>query len=411
MLYLDFNISIKDPLWNNIFLNKGLYNIFKSKSFQKLHNIKQLGPTYLSYPSATHTRASHSLGVFHMAKKLITALIKNSEDLNLTKKGVLSFLCAALLHDIGHFPYAHSLKDIISKSHEERATDIILNDEEICSALENDLGIVPLLVCEIIDFSLSPSNSEIQFYRNLLSASIDPDKLDYLCRDAYFCGVPYGIQDTSYIFDHLNYFDGEICIDEKSASSVYQILFSKYMMYKSVYWNDTVRSATAMIKQAIYLALQEGLLEDNDLFDIGDNGLIQIQNNMNFEPYSLIQEVQDNNLYKPTYNESFDSSFDRLKLCSDDYILRLEISNEIFDALFPKYKKLLPFQIIIDIPENINFETDIFILSKQELIPYCDQNALDLKPLLKELRKIRIFTPDYIREDDLNEVLKEICQR
>ena len=94
----DYTEPIRDPVWK--------------------HRIRQLGPAALVYPGATHSRRNHSLGVFHIARRMITTLVRKNTDVDITLDGVKAFLCAALLHDIGHYPFAHSLKDLGLIAHE-----------------------------------------------------------------------------------------------------------------------------------------------------------------------------------------------------------------------------------------------------------------------------------------------------
>ena len=202
-LHNDYTEPIRDPVWKNIYLSRALLEITKAQKFQKLNRIKQLGPAYLVYPGATHTRLNHSLGVFAIAHRLIKHLVAFREVRDLSIQGVKSFLCAALLHDLGHFPFAHSFKDIGIKSHEELTAEIIL-ESEIADIIREYLQMDPEPVAAIIDEKmLYRGPVKVSFYRRLLSGVLDPDKLDYLNRDAYFCGVPYGVQDVDFILGEI----------------------------------------------------------------------------------------------------------------------------------------------------------------------------------------------------------------
>ena len=103
---------IRDPVWGNVFLSPALERLASSVPFAKLGRIKQLGPTYLIYPGATHTRRAHSIGVFHMARRIASALSAKGQLDFCSREGLQSYLVAALCHDLGHFPYAHSLKEL-----------------------------------------------------------------------------------------------------------------------------------------------------------------------------------------------------------------------------------------------------------------------------------------------------------
>ncbi len=150
---------IRDPIWKHIYLSKPLIQIVRTSIVQKLAGIKQLGPTHLIYPGATHTRFNHSLGVYHLAKRMITELLKKQAHTSLSLTGVKAFLCAALLHDLGHYPFAHSLKDLSIKGHETLTAEIILKNDELQSIMRNSLRIPPKMVASIIDFQTDLSSS------------------------------------------------------------------------------------------------------------------------------------------------------------------------------------------------------------------------------------------------------------
>ena len=265
--------TVKDPLWQNIPMTKEIKALTEVDDVQKLARIKQNGPSYHIYPGCVHTRLSHSLGVYYLGRQILLSLSKKSQDLPFTEKGMMSFLVACLLHDIGHFPYAHSLKELAIRDHEELAGEMILEHKELGEAIDKT-GADRVMTAAIIDKDLLSSDEETIFYRNVLSGTLDPDKLDYLSRDGFFAGVPYGKQDTDFIISSLSYHNSRLCLDKAAISSVEQILFSKYMMYRTLYWHKGVRSATAMIKKALITALKEGLVTFDELYGIDDNEFV-----------------------------------------------------------------------------------------------------------------------------------------
>ena len=186
---------IRDPLWQNIELSDSLIQIIRTSEFSRLNDIKQLGPTYLVYPGATHTRYSHSLGVYYISSRLIEMLVEKGARDFLSDKGIQAFKIASLCHDLGHFPFTHALKELPLKDHEE-LTGQNITGTQIAKIIESQ-DIDPKFVAAIVDKTLPTDDKEILFYRKLLSGVLDPDKLDYLNRDAYYCGVPYGLQDTA----------------------------------------------------------------------------------------------------------------------------------------------------------------------------------------------------------------------
>ncbi len=412
-LFTHYNVSIRDPLWKDIHLSEELKRIYLSPAVQKLGRIKQLGPTFHLYPGAVHTRLDHSLGVYHISYTILTNLLRQElsrgEETLLSEEGMRTFLCAALLHDIGHFPFAHSLKELPLRSHEAIAASLIQEDRQLHDAIV-DSGCSPSLVASIIDESLPNSDNEIEFYRSLLSGTLDPDKLDYLNRDAFFCGVPYGMQDVSFITNHLMIFNNRPALPLSAIGSVEHLLFSKYLMYKNVYWHKRVRSATAMIKKALLSALMEGIIAPEDLYVLDDEQFFMLGDTVDHKPLSLFSQVRNNNMLSCRFEKDFDENqaFDRLVSSLHG---RLVIEEKLWKKLRKNYKSLELYQLIIDIPEPIMFESDIPLIDGEgSSIAF---NLADTvfsqdvgKVFTKNLRKIRIFTPSYVTQDALWEALE-----
>ncbi len=412
-LYTHYNVSIRDPLWKDVLFSEELRRIYLTPAVQKLGRIKQLGPTFHLYPGAVHTRLDHSLGVYHISYTILANLLRRAlskgENTILSEEGMRTFLCAALLHDIGHFPFAHSLKELPLRSHEAIAASLIENDRQLHDAII-ECGCSPSLVAAIIDESLPNSNGEIQFYRSLLSGTLDPDKLDYLNRDAFFCGVPYGMQDVSFITNKLMIFNGKPALPLSAAGSVEHLLFSKYLMYKNVYWHKRVRSATAMIKKALLCSLEEGILSPEDLYVLDDEQFFMVPETRTYKPLTLFSQVRDNNMLDCRFEEDFDTTrlLDRQASTLQG---RRVVEDRLWQKLSSTYKSLERHQLIIDIPEPITFESKIPLIMKDgTAIAF---NKVDTvfsedvgKVFTKNLRKTRIFTPSYVAAEAILEAME-----
>jgi uncharacterized protein len=397
-LFADFTEPIRDPLWKHIYLSAQFRKLTETPSFQKLSHIKQLGPAHLVYPGATHTRFAHSLGVFQIAKRLITELVRRDESHFFSLSGVNAFLCAALLHDIGHYPYAHSLKDLDVENHEKLTAQKIL-ESELADIIKTNFSIDPADVAAIVDHDMVADNrDDIVFFRNCLSGVLDPDKLDYLNRDALFCGIPYGTQDVDFILsDVLPHPSRGIAVTERGLMSVESILFSKYLMYKTVYWHKTVRIATAMIKKAIRLALIEEKIKKSDLYSLDDYGLFQIARSIPFAPFALIEGVLQRNLHKQVYKVLFVETDPRhVRIESLDS--RLELEDTIGSLLAKKAGiQAVREQIIIDVPERISFEMDVPVIDtgNKAISAYPESGSVFNKQTVsqfsKSIRTISVF--------------------
>lgn len=413
VLNAGFSHSIKDPLWQNIPFTKELKELMEVRDVQKLARIKQNGPSYHIYPGAVHTRLNHSIGVYYLGREILLSLAKKSEDLPFSKVGILSFLCSCLLHDIGHFPYAHSLKELAIREHEEIAASMITAEGELKNAVINT-GADPEIVAGIIDKDMLTSNEETLIYRSILSGTLDPDKLDYLSRDGFFAGIPYGKQDTDYIISALTFKDGHICLQSEAIGSVEQVLFSKYMMYKSLYWHKGVRSATAMIKKALITAIEEKTIRYNDLYFIDDYefALLCKSRVKESEALKLVEKVERNELFERLAKKDYDPD-GRIERKGNTPLKRTALEMEVFESLREKYPSLKPYEVIIDLPEPISFETHIKLIEPDGSIHDIDPDKMIFSygistHFQKNLRKVSLFLPGFVGKEDAEEAFQEV---
>ncbi|MFQ3621534.1 MAG: HD domain-containing protein, partial [Spirochaetales bacterium] len=319
----------------------------------------------------------------------------------LTLEGVKAFLAAALLHDIGHFPFTHSLKELPLREHESLTADLIFSPP-LENLLKEQLLVDPSLVATIVDTHMDCLGStEIPFFRNLLSGVLDPDKLDYLNRDAYYCGVPYGIQDTDFVLGRIKPHPKRgIALDLTGLPAVENVLFSKYLMYRAVYWHRTVRIATAMIKKAVYLGLRDGMISPEDLYGLDDEDFFHTILEQTYRPFTLIQRVAERRLLKSAFELPFDP---QKKVLSD--LLNLETRTALEEELSRLISKegsiqIEPEDVVIDIPEKISFEIDIPILFPDgRFIEYVDAGSVFSPPVVKGFtRTLRILRVAVIPE-------------
>ncbi len=393
-------------------MTEGIRKILDVKEVVKLSRIKQNGPAFHIYPGAVHTRLSHSLGVYYLGREMMLSLSRKGSGLPFTERGLMSFLSACLLHDIGHFPYAHSLKELSVREHEEIARTLISATPELYAAIQR-AGAVPEMTGAIIDTEVPADDEETLFYRSVLSGTLDPDKLDYLSRDAFFAGIPYGRQDTSYIISSISYCHGRIAISQDAISLVEQVLFSKYMMYRNLYWHKGVRGATAMIKKAVISALRDKVITLDDLYLRDDDSFKALcLSKMDYEPFSLVEAVENGAIEERKAWKPYDKN-GQMEKRAGKIEERWRTEHEIFSRLSPLYPELREYETIIDIPEPISFETDINILMPDGSIqkPAEDEmlfsRAGDI--FSRSLRKVALYLPSYVNVRDAERVFLEVA--
>lgn len=270
---------VRDPLWNTIRLDATALALIATPEFQRLRHIRQLGLAYLVYPGATHTRFDHALGVYHLARRALAMLGERGELAGVDPQECALVPYAGLLHDVGHYPFSHALEELGGEwvpGHHEELTGRFLSAPRIERALE---AVAPGGRARVEALVRARSDSPLQ---GLVSGSLDLDKLEYLVRDARFCGVPYGEVDVDRLLHALVVLHDpisgrpEIGIHEKGLSALESMLFAKYQMFRNVYWHHAVRSATALYKRLVREALDGGLLASDDLVGLSDERLLTI---------------------------------------------------------------------------------------------------------------------------------------
>ncbi|MDC7221333.1 MAG: HD domain-containing protein [Spirochaetales bacterium] len=411
-LHNDFTDPVRDPVWGNIYLSPLMRRLIQTKDFAKLGRIRQLGPAVHVYPGATHTRYNHSLGVCHMARKLILRIVEHPECPALTLTGVKSFLNAALLHDLGHFPYTHSLKELPLIDHEELSGNIIL-EGEIGEIIREDQNMSLTMTAAIVDHGLhiEPEEWETQFYRSLLSGVLDPDKLDYLNRDAFFCGVPYGMQDTDFVLSQIIPTKEGISLSEKGTLAVENILFSKYLMYKAVYWHRDVRISTALVKKALYLALEQGELTGEELYGLTDDEFRLRVSQLSPMLERLIERSEKPLTYKAVVEKDFDKS-NPVHLSLENLESRTAFEKELAEKLQSEGWDIHPEEIVADVPEKISFEVELPIRIEGEATPFTSMETLfstgAAENLPGVLRKVRILLPEEKSQGAIEKIISQM---
>jgi len=278
---------IRDPLWNNIRLEPEALALVDTPAVQRLRYVRQLGHAFLVYPGATHTRFEHALGTYHLARRVLTQL-EEVEGRRADPGEGLVVRVAALLHDIGHYPFSHALEEAGLPHHEDLASRH-LTTGPLATVLEG-LGVpAPKLLALIQGKSALP-------VAGIVAGSLDVDKLDYLSRDATMCGVPYGVIDVDRLLTSLTLADGRLALHAKGLAALESLLFAKYQMYRNVYWHHAVRSATAMFKRLVRRTIAAGRMTAETLAVATDDGLIhELEQH---DPTGLAGALRDRRLAK-----------------------------------------------------------------------------------------------------------------
>ncbi len=286
---------IRDPLWDNIRLDRPALQALDTPPVQRLRYIRQVGHAFLVYPGATHTRFEHALGAYHLTRRALATLAEYGELDRVPEADCLAVRMAALLHDIGHYPFSHALEEAGFPSHESLGV-AKLGRAELGEVLRSIGG--PDFAGTLGALITGRSDSPLQ---GLISGSLDLDKIDYLSRDARMCGVPYGTVDVDRLLATLTLLETspgryEVGVQEKGVSALESLLFAKYQMYRNVYWHHAVRSATCMFKRAVRVAVAQETVGLEALAEATDDGLMELM--VSRGANALAAAVRTRRLYK-----------------------------------------------------------------------------------------------------------------
>jgi len=342
---------IRDPIHGDIKLKGFFLDLIEAAELQRLYNIKQLGFAHLVYPGANHTRLEHSLGTYHMAYKAAEIL-----NLNNNEKEIVA--CAALLHDIGHGPFSHTLeyilRDKLNVDHVDLTEKLIFGEHKIFNESEKDFivspGVFEILNKYSIDLKqisniIRGKSTKNSYLCQLLNSSIDVDQLDYLIRDAYYTGVAYGMIDIDRFLQTLIINGDRLAVLKKGVGVIENILMARSLMYSSVYFHKTVRIAELMLSKAIEL------IDDLDPFEFfkkTDTELVNDLKRMGSFQNEIITRLKYRNLFKQAYTVS-GSTLDKTSIKTIEKYEKLKSRREK-EQYIENSLNIPSGHVIIDIP-------------------------------------------------------------
>lgn len=269
---------IADPVHGTIALSELEVDVISSRVFQRLRNIKQLGLAHLVFPGADYSRFAHSIGVCHLTGRILESLRTNSNT-EISNSEIQLYRIAALLHDVGHYPYSHATEEAVENyyggqllkskvstveneltnqelnnprffRHEAVGQKVVTQDPELSEVL-NKSGIDPEQVCSIF-MRVNPPR-----FANLISSDLDADRIDYLLRTAHHTGLPYGSVDLDYLLSQMRVDSKDrICLTSKALRTAEHLLLCRYFDYQQVNFHKAVAGFELVLKDSIADLLQ-----------------------------------------------------------------------------------------------------------------------------------------------------------
>jgi HD superfamily phosphohydrolase len=381
---------IRDSIHGNIKLKGMSLDLMELPEFQRLNNIRQLGFTYLVFPGANHTRLEHSLGTFYIAQRMAESLDIESS----------AFTAAALLHDIGHGPFSHTLECIehgrTGKSHIALTGEVITGEKKIADVEEENIKTIlekhGVDVREIVSILYG----EKGYLSELIHGSIDADQIDYLMRDAYYTGVAYGIIDAQRILQTIKIHKGNVAVERKGLSAIESMLVARSLMYSSVYLHKTVRIAELMLVRAVERAPKF------DFSCMTDSELLEYLKHIGSFQQDIIHRLK----YRILFKKAYAKNFSELKPREKEHIAEMADLGELEFQIAQKVG-IDEGYIIVDLPgrdilisEPRLRKIDINIFDEGHLKPLGEftplANALQIKGVTEWT--IMVCCPEEVRE-------------
>src|SRR5581483_10056650 len=262
---IDFLFSKKDgsrsykiiPAASPIPIGQAIQDVIDTDAFQRLRGVRQLSFCDWEYPGAVHTRFEHSIGVFGIATQALEFLSRNRVFQQVYEpRDTAATLCAALVHDVGHYPFAHVIEHYVSNhyqgaelrdkrhsiQHLKFSKDMILADEGLTSALKSWGRDIAFDVLRVL-------NNEAGVLSQMLDGPVDCDKIDYLKRDSYHCGIAYGAGfDGSEIISAFRCSNNGLSLlfASEAVPAIEGFMILQNQMLSNVYWHPNVRAIFAM---------------------------------------------------------------------------------------------------------------------------------------------------------------------
>ncbi len=289
-LGLPVETTIRDAIYDRIPLSSPELAIMGTPAFLRLDRIQQLGFVSRVWPGAKHTRFEHSLGVLHLTRLALEHLRQSPRGGMIAEEDARTAAAAALLHDIGHYPFSHAIEELGPpvRPHEEVGAARIVSGD-VATILRERWGVRPERVAAIVFEGHETLTPIDRFLRSLLSGPLDMDKLDYLPRDAHGCNVPYGGVDTTRLIDALGIAavpeavvrhgrtqgaSDRIVVGSKGVSALHSLINARQAMFDNVYWHHTNRACMAMLLRAIQEAVIAGTIDADELPEHDDASLL-----------------------------------------------------------------------------------------------------------------------------------------
>jgi uncharacterized protein len=411
--------TIRDSLYDLIPLSQLEVELLDTPEFIRLQGVKQLGFVFRVWPGATHTRFEHSLGVYYLALRAVRALLARDGMGGLrgvSETDLRTLLAAALLHDIGHYPFSHAIEELGHPIEpHERVGRQLIEGGQVAEVLARH-GVAPGRVASLVDPPKDrPLPGPDALLVRLLSGALDVDKLDYLPRDARACNVPYGGVDVTRLLGSLRVLatanGPRLGVSDKGISPLNSLLHARQEMFDNVYWHHTNRAMMAMLLRAVQEALLAGTLAPAALRGLDDADLLALlsASRMPAGTRELVEELRLRRPYKVLLEVSSRAGrvFSRLDALFWDQGKRRRVEIALAEAVSAALgHPVASHELLLDVPKPEKWEMDVPVgfehppVGMERLMTWAEatgQRPSDLGIYEQHQRRIRIVGQERLR--------------
>ncbi len=421
---MKFSMEINDPVHGFIGLTDLEAKIINSQPYQRLRRIKQLSGGHFVYPTAEHTRFGHCIGVMYLAglsgKRLLGRMGLGNEKLQEVR-------IAGLLHDIGHGPFSHVFEEVLlekrNMNHED-VTEWIILKSELGDIIEAG-GISKKRIGDLVRGRQKTKRDLI--IAGIVAGQIDSDKMDYLIRDSFYCGVNYGLIDIHRLIDSIEISkDYQMQFDINARGALESFLVARYEMFLNVYYHKTVRSVEVMLVKLINAA--DNILEltgfstPEEFLELDDMSLISRVRSIDpsesedaKEAKKMVTLLDSRVLYK--------SAFEKVLHTQDQFVSKILTKRKVRESIQEEIASLAGVEedeVIVDVPTlpSIPYnphqldpmEIKIFEIIDGKRVPHNLSDYSNIAEMMKVyLDVIRVYTFDKNRKK-VGKAAREVFQ-
>ncbi|MBT9157512.1 MAG: hypothetical protein DDT36_00494 [Firmicutes bacterium] len=379
-------MRVRDPIHGDIVIDQVAKELLDTQALQRLRGVKQLGLTHYVYPGCVHTRFDHSLGTYHMARRLYQGAVGNPCPTELLAVG-----CAALLHDVGHMPFGHTLEEefsLFAKHDSKERLARVLSDTEVGVILSR-AG----LYGQVADILLETLPRAESYLSEIIKGTIDADVLDYLRRDAYFAGLVHDYDDR--VLDNFSVRDGRLVyrlvhkgLDRPDArSELVHLLRLRYYLTERLYYHHAKLAAGTMLAKMVERA---GFTE-GELLALTDEGLLaQCLSRATERHDTALWALADNLRWRRLYKRAFVQ-------VADDALALLWQQRFYYEGVIAEAVGLDPTEVGIYLgPRGVLKEAEVTVLTKRGSEPLSLEESGDIAALARQyaaLARFYVFAP------------------